>query len=321
MTPWLHCVIICQHRCGRDRGTIPEGHRPLIRGLNLSDSATTSAFVAKLRAVSRAHQSLLCVGLDVDLAALPEHIARERDPVYVFNRAIIDATVDLVCAYKPNLAFYEALGPAGLDALYRTVQYIPKHIPVIADAKRGDIGSSAQAYAKALFDVGGFDACTASPFLGQDAVAPFLAYRDRGVFFLCRTSNPGGADFQELRVIDGDSGRSRPLYEVIAARVQAWNGHGNCGLVVGATFPAELRSVRALAPDLPLLIPGVGAQGGDLAAAVRYGVDTAGELAIINSSRQVLYASRARDFASAARAVAQRLVAEIGEARAMPHGS
>src|SRR3990172_3613830 len=180
MTPWTDCAMIQLPSCGHDRGSIPEGRRPLVRGLNLSDSATTSAFVAKLRAVSRAHDSLLCVGLDVDLTAMPEHIARERDPVYVFNRAIIDATADLVCAYKPNLAFYEALGPAGLDALCRTVQYVPRHIPVIADAKRGDIGSSAQAYAKALFDVLGCDACTASPLLGHDAVAPFLAYRDRG---------------------------------------------------------------------------------------------------------------------------------------------
>lgn len=283
----------------------------------MADSSPRPNFVSKLLAAARGQQTLLCVGLDTDIAAMPEHLAGERDAVFAFNQAIVDATADLVCAYKPNLAFYEALGAAGMDALQRTIEYVPQHIPIIADAKRGDIGSSSQAYAKALFTVAGFDACTASPFLGHDAVAPFLAYHECGVFFLCRTSNPGGADFQDLTVVDSSApGGTRPLFEVVAQRVRAWNEHGNCGLVVGATVPAELQRVRAIAPDLPLLIPGVGTQGGDLAAAVRYGVDSHGELAIINSSRQVLYASRGRDFAAAARAVARRLVNEINEVRA-----
>lgn len=281
----------------------------------MSKSTADCAFVEKLLAVSRSQHSLLCVGLDVDLTAMPAHIASGPDPVFTFNKSIIDATADLVCAYKPNLAFYEALGLAGIDALHRTVRYVPRHIPVIADAKRGDIGSTAQAYAKAIFDDGGFDACTVNPFLGFDSVAPFLAYRDRGIFLLCRTSNPGGADFQSLRMVGADGSTSQHLYEVIAERVVSWNSSGNCGLVVGATVPEELRRVREIAPNLPLLLPGVGSQGGDLAAAVRYGVDCNGELAVINSSRQVLYASRGRDFAEAARDTARRLVEDINHVR------
>lgn len=277
----------------------------------------SSGFLEKVIQASRRQQTLLCVGLDVDLAAMPEHVAKKRDAIVTFNRAIVDATADLVCAFKPNLAFYEALGPAGLEALQRTLEFIPAHVPVIGDAKRGDIGSSAQMYARAIFEVYRFDACTVNPLLGYDSVEPFLAYRDRCTFLLCRTSNPGGRDFQDLRVLTPRRPEeSFTFFENVARRVQEWNVNGNCGLVVGATVPDELRRVRALAPDLPLLIPGVGTQGGDLAAAVRFGVNRQGELAIINSSRQVLYSSRGKDFAAAARKAAMKLRDEINTARA-----
>lgn len=258
-------------------------------------------FTAKLLAASRGNRSLLCVGLDPDPQLMPQ------SDVFTFNKAIIDATSDLVCAYKPNLAFYEALGLGGLEAMKRTLEYIPKHIPVIGDAKRGDIGNTARAYARALFEVFGFDAITVNPYLGHDSLEPFLSHPDKGIFILCKTSNPGAADFQEARC-----GR-RYLYELVAQKARAWNTSGNVGLVVGATYPEELRRVRQLCPEMPLLIPGIGAQGGDLALTVRYGVDGRGERAIINSSRQILYASTGDDFAQAARRQALKLRERINE--------
>jgi orotidine-5'-phosphate decarboxylase len=179
-----------------------------------------------------------------------------RHDILEFNRGIIDATADLVCAYKPNLAFYEAFGLEGLVALEKTVKYIPEGIPVIGDAKRGDIGNTARRYAEALFSAFGFDAATLNPYLGYDSVEPFLEYPDKGVFILCRTSNPGALDFQALRC--GDV----PLYEVVAQKAKEWDRYGNIGLVVGATYPEELRRIRQLCPQMPLLIPGLGAQGG-----------------------------------------------------------
>lgn len=257
--------------------------------------------MAKLNAAIRKNKSLLCVGLDPDLERMPENVA-----VFDFNKAVIEATSDLVCAYKPNLAFYEALGDGGMAALRRTLEIIPPDIPVIADAKRGDIGNTARAYARAIFDNLGFDATTVNPYLGFDSVAPFLDYRDRGVFILCRTSNAGAVDFQSLRVVGGGDS-SFALFELVARKASEWNKNGNIGLVVGATCPEELRLIRQQHPDMLLLIPGVGAQGGDLASVVRYGVDRQGERAIINSSRQVLYASRGADFAAAARQSATQL--------------
>lgn len=267
------------------------------------------SFLDKLLVTSRANSSLLCIGLDVVLESLPDGLPRTPAGVVQFNRAIVDATADLVCAYKPNLAFYEAMGPAGMEALAATREFIPSSIPVIADAKRGDVGHTARAYARAIFDVYGFDAVTVNPYLGRDALDPFFDYADRGVFVLCRTSNPGARDLQDLSV-DGV-----PLYRLVAQLVRDWNRNENAGLVVGATFPREIAEVRAIAPGLPLLVPGVGAQAGDLSAAVRAGVDAQGELAIINSSRQVLYASAGRDFALAARRIAASLRDEINRAR------
>jgi orotidine-5'-phosphate decarboxylase len=266
-------------------------------------------FFAKLREAIQRNESFLCVGLDPDPSRLPE-----RD-VAAFNRAIVEATADLVCVYKPNLAFYEALGPQGMEVLHQTVEAIPKDIPVIGDAKRGDIGSTAQAYARALFDAYGFDAVTVNPYLGGDALAPFLERADKGVFVLCRTSNPGGADLQD-RLIGGD-GDGRPLYEVVAQLARdKWNVHGNVGLVVGATYPEELGRIRQLCPNMTFLLPGVGAQGADVAAAVRNALDEEGGGFIIASSRQILYASSGRDYAQAARGAAQALRDEINRQRA-----
>jgi len=261
-------------------------------------------FIDKLNKATKKNKSLLCVGLDPDPSQMPEKVG-----VYEFNKAIIDATVHLVCAYKLNLAFYEALGDEGMDALKQTVKYIPDDIPVIGDGKRGDIGNTARAYARAIFSNLNFDATTVNPYLGFDSVEPFIQYTDKGVFILCRTSNAGALDFQSLPC-ESELG-VRPLFELVALKASQWNVNGNIGLVVGATYPEELRLIRNNHPDMPLLIPGIGAQGGDLALTVRYGVDAHGEKAIINSSRQIIYASKGKDFAQAAGEAALSLRDEI----------
>ena len=260
-------------------------------------------FFDKLERAARKNGSLLCVGLDPDPALMPV------DDVADFNRAIIAATRDYVCAYKPNLAFYEALGEKGYAALRETLAAIPDDIPTIGDAKRGDIGNTAKAYARALFDDLGFDAATVNPYLGGDAVEPFLEREEKAAFILCRTSNPGARDLQDLAVSDG--GASRPLFEVVAEMAARWNARGNVGLVVGATYPEELRRVRQICPDMTFLVPGVGAQGGDLAAVMANGLDSRGSGLIINVSRQVLYASKGADFAEAAGEAARRLRDDI----------
>jgi len=264
---------------------------------------TAMKFTDKLLNASRKNKSWLCIGLDPDPELMP------GVEVLQFNKTIIESTSDLVCAYKPNLAFYEALGTEGFAILEKTVKYIPGDIPVIGDAKRGDIGNTARAYARALFSVLAFDAATVNPYLGFDSIEPFISYQDKGVFILCRTSNKGAADFQDLRT-DG-----LPLYEAVARKAKEWNTYGNIGLVVGATYPEELKKVRSICPEMPLLIPGIGAQGGDLASAVGYGVDARGEKAIINVSRQILYASKEKDFARAARNVAEKIRNQINDHR------
>jgi orotidine-5'-phosphate decarboxylase len=265
-------------------------------------------FVDKLTRVMQDNNSLLCVGLDTDPKRMPEGIS-----VVDFNGAIIEATSDLVCAYKPNLAFYEAMGDEGYEALKETLKHIPDSIPVIADAKRGDIGNTAAAYARAIFDNFGFDAVTVNPYLGLDAVEPFLSYEERGVIILCRTSNPGATDFQDLLCQYGNG--YRPLYEIVALKAGQWNTRGNIGLVIGATYPEELGTIRRQHPEIPFLVPGVGAQGGDLALAVRHGIDANGRGMIINSSRQILYASAGKDFDKAARQAAIELRNEINRHR------
>lgn len=267
-----------------------------------------STFQEKLTAASRKNSSLLCVGLDPDPALMPV------DGVLEFNRAIIEATADLVCCYKPNLAFYEALGLPGLEALQQTLEHIPKDIPVIGDAKRGDVGSTAQAYAKAMFQQWGFDAATTNPYLGRDALEPFLEYADRGILVVCHTSNPGATDFQELSLGQGNG--QRPLYEQVALKALEWDRLGNVGLVVGATYPEQMQKVRRLCPDMVILAPGVGAQGGDLENTVKYGVNADCEGLIVNASRSVIFASRNKDdFAKEARKAAQELRQNINRAR------
>ena len=260
-------------------------------------------FREKLEKAQEKNRSLLCIGLDPQPELMP------IKDVAGFGRAIIEATSDLVSAYKPNLAFYEALGLEGLRALEKTLSFIPPSIPVIGDAKRGDVGHSALAYARALFEVWGFDAATVNPYLGYDSLEPFLEYRERGVFLLARTSNPGAGDFQEL------SFQGVPLYQQVALKAREWNRYGNIGLVAGATFPEGLRKLRQLCPDMLLLIPGIGAQGGDLGQSVAYGLDGRGKGAIFATSREVLYASRGKDFALRAREKAEGIRAEIERGR------
>ena len=263
-------------------------------------------FIDKLNAAAEKNRSLVCVGLDTDPEIIPAGMS-----VLDFNRAIIDATADLVCAYKPNIAFYEAQGEKGLDTLHKTIAHIPKDIPVIIDAKRGDIGNTAQAYAKALFEYMICDAVTVSPYLGFDSLEPFLKYKEKGVIIICRTSNKGGADFQALPCQFED--KTMPLYEVVALKASRWNTNKNIGLVIGATYPDELKNIRLAHPDMPILIPGVGAQGGDLELSVRNGIDAHNRGIIINSSRGILYAGNGVDFANAARHEAQTLRDDINK--------
>ena len=261
-----------------------------------------NSFTDKIRHASDATRSLVCVGLDPDPALMPVQ------DVFEFNRAIVDATAAVACAFKPNLAFYEAQGRSGFDALERTIAHIRRvaqHAVIIGDAKRGDIGPSGRAYARAMFEVWGFDAVTVNAWGGGDTVEPFLEYESRGVFVWCRGSNPGSADFQDLNVVgDGDE---MPLYLSVAKSCAEWNAKGNVGLVVGATVLEQLATVRRLCPSMPLLIPGVGAQGGELEAAVKAGVDRFGRMALFNSSRGIIYASQGSDFPEAARQAASTL--------------
>jgi orotidine-5'-phosphate decarboxylase len=279
-----------------------------------------TGFADKLAAAVARNRSLVCVGLDPDPRLVPPSVWARADWLAHFNAGIVEATADLVCAFKPNLAFYEVQGAEGWDGLRATLAAIPRDVPVLLDAKRGDIGSTAQAYAASLFEHLGADAVTASPYLGFDALEPFLAYTDRGVFVLCKTSNPGAAEFQDL--VSERDGARRPLYEHVARAAVRWNQHGNVGLVVGATHPEVFRAVRAAAPDLPFLVPGVGAQGGDLAMAVEEGMDRHGAGLLVASSRAITYASAGDDWQAAARAAASELRAAIEDLReARAHGA
>lgn len=246
----------------------------------------------------------MCVGLDPDPELLPTGAA--LDP---FLHGIVDATRDQVCCYKPNLAFFEALGLAGQTALRTLLAAVPRDIPVLVDAKRGDTPQTMRAYARAIFDELGADAVTVNPYLGGDALEPFFDYPDRGVFVLCKTSNPGSGELQDLQV-DG-----QPLFVHVARRALTWDRHGTLGLVVGATYPSEVEAVRRVAPRVPLLLPGVGAQAGDLERSVQAAVDDQGGGALVNASRSVLYASRGSDWQLAARAEAERLRTAINAAR------
>jgi orotidine-5'-phosphate decarboxylase len=260
-------------------------------------------FTAKLTAASKINHSLLCVGLDPDITKFPAELQGKSDAIFVFCKAIIDATAHLACAFKPQIAYFAAL--AAEDQLQAICDYLRQtypQIPIILDAKRGDIGATAEQYAREAFERYGADAVTVNPYMGFDSVAPYLEWQERGAIVLCRTSNPGGSDLQFLKV-DGV-----PLYQHVAKLVaEKWNLNGQCALVVGATFPQELAAVRKIVGDMPLLVPGIGAQGGDIAATVQAGQTAVGAGMMINSSRAILYAKPygAESFAEAARRVAQ----------------
>jgi orotidine-5'-phosphate decarboxylase len=264
----------------------------------------TSSFFERLRAAARRNDSWLCVGLDPDPELLPPGVGLEA-----FLRGVVEATLDQVCCYKPNLAFFEALGLNGHRALRGVLNDLPPDVPALVDAKRGDTPATMRAYARALFDELGADAVTLNPYMGGDSVAPFFEYPDRGVFILCKTSNPGAGQLQDL-VVDGE-----PLYLHVVRRALSWDRHGTLGLVVGATYPADVAAARRLAPETPILLPGVGAQAGDLEDSVQAALDSQGGGALVNASRSVLYASRGSDWQAAARAEAQRLRAAINSAR------
>jgi orotidine-5'-phosphate decarboxylase len=268
-------------------------------------------FMQSLRNRWNAANSLVCVGLDPEPARFPARFANDSDAVFNFCRDIVDATAQYVCCFKPQIAHFAALGAE--DALQRLIAHIhAAHpgVPVILDAKRGDIGSTAQHYAVEAFDRYGADAVTANPYLGRDSLQPFLDRADKGVVILCRTSNPGARDLQDLPV-DG-----RPLYQHVAGKIaRDWNGNGNCALVVGATWPEQLREVREIVGDMPFLVPGVGAQGGDVEAVVRNAKTADGTGLIVSSSRAILYASDGEDFAQAAGDAAKALRDEVNKYR------
>src|SRR3954465_487529 len=271
-------------------------------------------FLEKLRSAERENGSLLCVGLDPEPARFPGGYKDDAGSIYDFCARIVDATADLVIAFKPQIAYFAAhRAEAQLEKLMEHMRRNAPHVPVILDAKRGDIGSTAEQYAIEAFERYGADAVTLSPFMGFDSVQPYLKYAGKGAFLLCRTSNPGGDDLQNQRLPSVDG--TPLLYEHIAKLAQGpWNTNGQLGLVVGATYPNEIERVRAIAPTLPLLIPGVGAQGGDAVATVRAGWREDAPI-VVNSSRAILYASSGADFAQAARAEAQKTRALLASAR------
>lgn len=265
-------------------------------------------FIDKLDKACETNNSLLCVGLDIDLGKLPVTILNSDDPIFTFNKKIIDATASLVCAYKPNIAFYEKYGIYGLQSLIKTIEYIPQNIPVILDAKRSDVGHSAAAYAKAIFEVYKADATTVNPYLGHDSIEPFLEYQEKGIFILCATSNPG---FKDLQAWGGEE----PLYQHVAKLVMEWDQYKNSGLVVGATNPDELAKIRGLVGDMPILLPGVGAQGGNLETSIKNGATAKGLRLIVNVSRSILYAALGEDFEKAAAAAAISMNEQINANR------
>jgi len=255
--------------------------------------------------------SLVCVGLDTDSEKIPRHLSEADAPIFEFNRAIVDATADMVCAFKPQIAFYSGSGAE--SQLKMTIAYIHENYPdtpVILDAKRGDIGNTAIMYAKEAFDWYGADAVTVNPYLGQDALEPFLERKEKGIIILCRTSNPGARDIQDLKV------EGKTIYQIIAGKAaEHWNFNSNVLLVVGATYPKELKEIRSIVGDMPFLVPGIGAQGGDVQRSVTNGKDNKGNGMIINSSRGIIYASQGTDFAEAARQAAMQLRDEINRYR------
>ena len=267
-------------------------------------------YFEKISAAQKKNDSLLCVGLDPNPDMMPSFLKVKDEYVFGFNKAIIDATIDLVCAYKPNLAFYMAMGLGGLRCLKRTIDYIPEHIPVILDCKLGDVRHSSAAYAKSIFEEFDADACTVSPYVGIESIQPFFDYSEKGVYVLGLTSNPGYKDFQALEF------ENKTLFQHVAQQIdKTWQQTANVGLVVGATHPDQAEMVRESAPSIPFLIPGVGAQGGNLARSVEIGKTSHGLNPVIVSSRSIIYASSDLDFADKARQKAIETKITINEAR------
>jgi orotidine-5'-phosphate decarboxylase len=270
-------------------------------------------FINKLENCIKQNNSLVCVGLDTDSEKIPPHLKNNKFPLYQFNKEIIDATNQFVCAYKPNSAFYEALGDRGVTQLKMTCDYISQNypmIPIILDSKRADIGNTNQGYLKFAYDFVGADAITLNPYLGKDALQPFLNQKEKGCVILCKTSNPGSDEFQNLKI------GNETLYKIIARNVaRYWNSQNNCLLVVGATYPDELKKIRAVIGDMPILVPGIGIQGGDLEKTVKSGLNSKNLGLIINSSRAIIYSSPDKDFAQKASQEALKLKEQINKFR------
>ena len=281
---------------------------------------TDGAFRALLDGAHTTNDSLLCVGLDPDLSRLPAPLRHETNvtrAIVAFNAGIIEATSDLAYAYKPNLAFYMAHGVPGLLALEETRRLIPRHIPALLDAKVGDLANTSLAYAAGYFDAWDFDAVTVNPYMGEDSLAPYLSRGDRGVFVLCKTSNPGSGDLQDIQVPSGSD--TQPLYLTVADRVAEWSGRwpATLGLVVGATWPGELAEIRERCPSQPILLPGIGAQGGDIAGSLRVGLDSSGSGLLLSASRSVIFAGEhaGEEWVAAVRRAATDLRNDINAAR------
>lgn len=263
------------------------------------------SFNERLNMLISKKASFLCVGLDPDMEKMPSHLRYEKNPVDLFIHDIVEATKDEVVAYKANLAFFESEGQNGLEALHNLAANLPNDVLLILDGKRSDIGNTAKHYARAYFEKMGADAVTLNPYMGHDAIQPFLTNPEKGSFILALTSNPGAADFQYLQI------GTEPLYQYVARKVNGWNTNGNCGLVVGATDIEELKILRQLIPDLPFLVPGIGAQGGDLKSVLEFGRDKKGLGLLVNIGRDILYQSRGKDFAEKAHEKTHSYVTEM----------
>ncbi|RJQ38913.1 orotidine-5'-phosphate decarboxylase [Candidatus Microgenomates bacterium] len=270
-------------------------------------------FLQKLNNNIAKNNSLLCIGLDTDINKIPRDLLGLENPTFAFNKKIIDETVNLVSCYKLNIAYYSASGISGINSLQRTIEYINDtypNTPVILDAKRADVGSTSEQYAKEAFEVFKADAVTVNPYLGLDSIEPFLKYRDKGVIILCKTSNSGSFEFQDLKV------ENEPLYLKVAKKIQEWDKqYKNCLMVVGATYPEELKSIRDIAPDMFFLVPGIGKQGGDLEKTLKLGLTKIKSGLIIHSARAIIYASNSADFAEKAKEEAEKLKEEINNYR------
>jgi len=268
-------------------------------------------FIEKLQRIQRKNNSLLCVGLDIDAEKIATFLFTSSETPFIdFNKVVIEQTKDIVCAYKLNLAFYEALGKNGYEILEKTISFIPKDIIIILDGKRNDIGNTAKKYAQACYESLLADAVTVNPYLGIDGVKPFLEYKNKCSIILCRTSNASASDFQNMDC------SGKPLYIHVAEKINKWNQLGQCGVVVGATYPEELKEIRSiLSDDIPFLLPGIGKQGGDVEKTVQYGTNSNGEGAIINSSRGIIYAGSEKNYADDIRNAATSLNKTINEYR------